>query len=228
MLQDGHRLRQSDALNPHLSALTEVAFGTCAGKLGAQRRGDSALSYTASGYNAPDAIGAGGPEAAAQPSAEQPVPLISAADIALLHREDRSDWLLGKGTYGKVRCENAPKRRMQSELACLPSTARSVLTESGIITPILLKCPPSQALSPILQVSKGLYRSTQEVAARKLAITVPQPTQQLVDAVTALCRAISSPHVVQVWVQTQCAQSLHAIMPACSCPRVTWAVPHPT
>ena len=49
-----------------------------------------------------------------------------------------------------------------------------------------------------MQVWKGLCRGTREIAIRKLEITFPRSTQQLVDAVTGLCRVIRSPHVVQV------------------------------
>ncbi len=71
-------------------------------------RGDSVLSYTRNSSSlsaVPEAGGAA--EAAAQPSAEHPAPLIEAEYAAVLRCEDGSEWLLGTGARGKVLRQDA-------------------------------------------------------------------------------------------------------------------------
>ena len=67
-------------------------------------RGDSVLSYTRNSSSLSSVPEAGGAaETAARPSAEHAASLIDAEDVAVLRREDRSEWLLGTGARGKVK-----------------------------------------------------------------------------------------------------------------------------
>ncbi len=195
-------LAQAQRAGHCLLALARDALGMCAGTLDSQFRGDSALSWSTNGSKAAYATGVGVPGLAMQPSDESPAPLINAADIALLQRIDGTEWLLRVGTYGKVRWWQCWHHAAGYEPQCyllLIHRCRHAQCHAKPSTRLwtvpLTVCIADAAL----QVWKGLHRGTQEVAIRKLAITAPfQSTQQLVDAATALCRIISSPHVVKV------------------------------
>ena len=92
-----------------------VRMGWSAGKPGSALRSDSAISYPPISHGLAAVAGACGGGAATRPSTEHPTLLIDAADIAVLRHGDGSDWLLGVGTHGKVRCgcrwpHNTPAR----------------------------------------------------------------------------------------------------------------------
>jgi len=83
-----------------------------AGALSDKFRGDSVLSYTRNSSNLAAVPEAGdAAETAARPSAEHTAPLIDAAEVAVLRREDGSEWLLGTGAHGKVLRQQERQRR---------------------------------------------------------------------------------------------------------------------